>query len=271
MSILDKLEKIVHIHDLINIVIVKNDQNKDKLKVSRDGKVEINTSALEDADKPDLYKFLRKLFDEKGATFIERKAKERVEDIKQSLELRTTREIFEFYSDKIKQHNLDALEASLYLREVFKRGESVELLKMDIIHDYGHDGKNICNLCSSGYFEGYIKELYLEMSRQPDFVINHFHGIFKRIIRDSPFTVFVNQRKSKNDIKNEIENKLTKFKNYGINYLAVHGLGVDNVKKILEAIKELEEEREEIATDMKKERTIIEVKIRLKQEKIHSV
>lgn len=267
MAWFEKLEKIIHIHDLINITIVKNEQSKEKLKfLDGNKKIEINTANLNDKELQNVKKKLRKLFDEEKTTFLEKEAKEKIDDIKIKLNLKTTKDVLNFYEDKIPKESLDALEASLYLREAFREGKDITDLKKDIIHRFGLIGKNICNLCSSGYFEGFIKELYLEMSKQPKFSLNSFQHLFNEIVINSPFTVFVNQYRKKSDIKTKINSKLKKFQNYGINYLAVHGIGTENVKMIKETIDELKNERNDIKTEMRLESrsSIIQVKIMFK-------
>lgn len=267
MSWFEKLKKVIdiNIHHLINITFVKNESSKEKLRTLEDGKrIEINTSALDGKELEETKQFLCEQFNKRDATFLEKGAKEEIDDIKEKLNLRTIRDTLDFYRDKISPEYLDALEASLYLREAFKEDKDIERMKRDIIQHFGPIGKNISNLCSSGYFEGYIMELYLEMSRQPNFTLQKFQQRFKEIVRDSPFTVFVNQYRKKEDIKNEINIKLRKFQDYGIGFLAVHGIGTENVKIIRETLSELENERNDIKTEMALESSIIQLKIMFK-------
>lgn len=264
MSWLEKLEKIVHIdlRHFITINYIKNELSKDKIKISEDGKkIEINAAALDKDELVETKRFFRKQFDKNDVTFLEKSAKAMIDDIKEKLNLKTTKVILNFYEDKIPKEYLAALEASLILREAFKDGKDVSEMKRDIISSFGPIGKNTSNLCSSDYFEGFIRELYFEMSRQPNFTLDKFQKVFKEIIIDSPFTVFVNLHRRRSDIKMEINSKLKKFQNYGIDYLAVHGIGTENVKMIREAISELENERDDIKTEMKLESSIIQVKI----------
>ncbi len=264
MAWLEKLKHIVEIHHVFNFNIVNNVSSKEPLKVS-DNKVEINKPALNDKEWEETKLFLRdEIFDKRKATFLEKEAEKRIIDIKEKLNLKTTKDILEFYRDKISPWHLSALEASLYLREAFNQGEAIEKMKWDIIHKFGTEGKNISNLCSSGYFEGYIKELYNEMSSH-SLPIQDFQYRFREIIRDSPFAVFVNHYMKKEDIKMQIDLKMQRFQGYGIDFLAIHGIGSENVKKIQEIIYELQHERGDIKMEMKQEASIIQVKITLKE------
>lgn len=275
MGILEKLQKILHID--VTIINIKNEPSKDKIKISKKGKeieitpanlkkkdwdsVEINKGAIDDKEWNDVQKVLKKDFDEHDTTFIEEDAKEKVDDIKQKLELKTTKDVLNYYKGKISDWHLRILEASLYLREKFNEGTCIDLMKRDIVNSFGDEGRNICNLCTAGYFDGFIKELYEEMEKEPGFSIEKFRRKFRKMVRDTPFAVFVHQFKEEESLKGEITSKLEMFQAYGISHLAVHGIGKDNVKKILKVVHEMEYERDDINVGIFKESGVIHAKI----------
>jgi uncharacterized protein YaaQ len=278
MGFLEKLKEIVHvdvdafikvncpeIHN--HFKIVKDEKSKDKVKVNKDV-IEINHSALEKEEWGGTKKLLGDFLREENAVFLEQKADERVDDIKETSNSRKIKDVLSFYTGKIRADHFKALEASLYLRTLFQRHaptQEIERMKLDIIHEFGTPGKNISNLCSSGYFEGHIRDLYEEMSRQEDFSNDKFREKFEKIVNEAPFTVFVSQRESKSAFKNEINAKLKKFRNYGIGYLSVHGIGPENVKKVQEIIDEITAEREDIEAQNNVENNIVQARLTIKK------
>jgi hypothetical protein len=270
MSFLERLKDIIgiDIHHLVNVnvTIINNKDSKDKTLFSEDKKtLKINLAALESREWEELKPALKQSLEEECTTFLETGAEQRVEDIRQKLELKTTKDVLGFYEGKIPSIHYKALEASLYLREAFRSGENIDEMKKDIIHKFGLRGRNICNLCSTGYFEGYLTDLYNEMRKQTGFANWRFVAAFEKIVDEVPFTVFVSQFQGKEQIKSEIDSKLTKFHSYGIGYLAVHGIGADNVRKIQEIIKEITEKRTDIKTEMSIESGNIKVEIMFKK------
>ena len=64
------------------------------------------------------------------------------------------------------------------------------------------------------------------------------------------------------ELSGEIIHKIETHKKYGISFLAIHGLGKKNVKKILEIVHELEEEKN-LDIAINQQNYIIFVKIRI--------
>ena len=267
MRIFDKLKHIIKIDWRgfkflsPNITIIQNTQNKDKIIVSKDeNKILLNYPSLDEEEKQLLIDSIKEGFENKESDLLEEKSEARVRDIKQKSELQSIKSVIEFYKDKISDEHWRALEASLYVREVFRQEQPVRELKRNIIRKFGEDGRNISNLCTAGYFEGYIKQVYEEMKFNPDFVIEKFQDYFKKIVSTSPFAIFVYRDMSEEELSGEIIHKLETYQKYGIKFLAIHGIGKDNVKKIRKIVQEIEEERN-LTIEMAQEGNIIVIKI----------
>lgn len=264
-----KLEKILDIHvdlrGLITINVINTGVSKEKFKFSKDGKIlEINEANLNTEEKGQVKEFLKYGFKEENSidSFLESKSYESIEDIKEKLE--TNKKIITFYKDKISQSHLEALKASLYVRESFRahaNRDYIIKMKMDIISRFGDEGNNICNLCTSGYFEGFLKEVYEDMSKKPDFNLKEFTEYFENVVKYTPFTVFVSYGMSEKEIMEQIKERMEYFKNYGANFLAVHGIGEDNVEKIMKIIETLKREMKNINLEIIKKKSMIQVKI----------
>lgn len=133
--------------------------------------------------------------------------------------------------------DLIALKASLYLRTKYKEGLPVNSFKMDIIKRFGVRGRNISNLCTSGYFEGLVLPLlqYFESIKDMD----SFNKLYDRIIQESAFAIFVSNSMPDHQLKDEILSRIEKNKKYGLNHLNVHGIGKMNIRKIKDILSEL--------------------------------
>ncbi|MBS3102492.1 hypothetical protein J4458_03520 [Candidatus Woesearchaeota archaeon] len=250
MGFLEALKQIINIDldlsNFINIKIIRNSQNNQKFIPSRDAKtLSINYPQLEGKEKQAVNKALKDGF-ESGEIdhFMESFSEKKVEDIKEKLNLKNTKEILEFYKDKIPLNYYRALEASLYARTNFSAGRSIAEDKRDIKNKFGEEGNNICNLCTAGYFEGYIKEAYEEMESSNNFSIDEWQKYFKLIVRTSPFAVFVYRDMSEEELSGIIMYRLDTNIKYGIKFVDIHGIGWDNVKKIKNILRELQKERD---------------------------
>ena len=139
-------------------------------------------------------------------------------------------------------------------------------MKKDLIKRFGDEGRIICNLCTSGYFDegGYIKQLYGEMSASSDFEPAKFRGEFKKIVTLSPFAEFVYKDMSEEELAGEINQKLSTYQKYGIKFLAIHGIGKQNVEKIRKIVYELEEQNPDLKPKIAQEENIIQVTIYFK-------
>lgn len=130
-------------------------------------------------------------------------------------------------------------------------------LKGDIIHKHGTRGLNICNLCTSGYFENWIKPLYEEMEKSPDFDPEKFNESYNLIIKEAAFAVFVTKDMKPDKLKEIVEKKIARNLKYGVNFINIHGIGKGNVDKIRVLISELETKYPDIGKSIDEKKSII--------------
>ena len=164
------------------------------------------------------------------------------------------------------RHGLGNVIIYNFLKSVFDEGKSVSDLKREIGDAFKQTGRNMANLATSGYFEGFIKEYYEELSQEPDFSPDKFQKYFVEVVRTTPFTVFVSREKINEELMEEIKSKLERFQKYGAECLYVHALGKKNVIKVIDIIQKLEGKGDvEITIELLgKEMNIILMKIKLK-------
>jgi len=272
-----KLEKIIEIKEIkllsdINVGISIGKNGKEKIQaLPKENKIIINFPALDKKELEETKKIFKEYYDhfEKNEIeFMETKFNERVKDIQEKGKLESTENILDFYKGKISDEYFEILEACMYLKSVYNEGKPVDDLKEDIGNTYKQIGRNMANLATTRYFEGFIKDYYEEKSKEGNFTIEKFREWFIEVVKTTPFTVFSCQEKSESQLKSEITSKLERFNKYGAEFLYVHGLGKSNVLKILNIVSKLEEAIKDIdiiVDLLGKDMNIIIVKISLKK------
>ena len=141
------------------------------------------------------------------------------------------KQVLEFFQPIIPAGDYEALEASLFLRSRFKEHKETTKLKADIIEVFGKRGKNISNLCTAGYFEKFLMQLYNSSK-------DRFKELYEIIAETCVLAVFVHKDKGIKEISSEIGKKVEICKRYGIGFLHIHGIGQQNVEKIKKYLEE---------------------------------
>lgn len=237
--------KNLHIGDSISGPKTQVDQNT--------GTLQINPNNLSSEEKDKVKHLFREATDEKEIILLRKNSTALLEDFKSNDPLIYDKEILEALRPYIPLPDFIALRASLYLRVKYKRNEGVSDLKKDILNRFGVRGKNIANLCTSGYFEELILPLLEELKKIAD--IETFKNLYEIIIKESAFAVFVNRTMSDEDVKTTIISRIEKNRKYGLPSLNIHGLGKKNVKKIKDTISELQS-RAELSFEIIKEESV---------------
>lgn len=183
-----------------------------------------------------------------------------LEDFKHIDSESVSQNLIAYFKGKIPAIDIEALRQSIYVKAVSDRGENIQKLKWDITARYGNRGKNICNLYSAGYFISQIKPMYDEMLSQPDFSPNDFNIAYDRIVNESPYAVFINREMSNQNVEQEVRNRINIAKNYGIRYLNIHGIGEENVDKIIYILEKLKSDFP-LPQEIKRQGNVIVVKI----------
>lgn len=167
---------------------------------------------------------------------IEEHAAQTIDEFRQTETETNVLSVLKELTEYVTPTDLIILRASLYLREKFKKGESIKTLKEDIIYRYGDRGRKITNLCSAGYFEKTIIPLLKEMKTDHRFSKEKFIQTYNLIVEESGFAVFVSGRMGDAKVESEIVDKIKSNIKYGVPFIHIHGLGTENIKKIRSAI-----------------------------------
>lgn len=197
-----------------------------------------------------------------GGAVLEGEFKDRADDYKKQIDAPEKQELIKYFSDKIPLSDISILKASLYLKSLLESGGETRKIKQEIMIRYGNRGKNISNLCSAGYYETWIKPLYEEMRKLPEFSKEKFLEVYNEIVNLYPFAVFIHHGMSSEEVEQIITQKIKASRQYGIKTLNIHGIGEENVAKIRKVVEKIEKEIK-LKKRIEEEEGIIVVKLTL--------
>lgn len=273
MGFWDKLKDLVKIDlsrltSLVHIEINNNSNNRssNKYEINEESKtlgISINKLTAEEKRK---LKEIIELQLQENTPLLETKSKQTVDDIK-SKEA-SSKEILEFFSDKLSDKDLKIIKAALYVREVFNDAKSITRLKAEIIRRYGDYGRNVTNLCSANYFEEWIIPAYQELKKTtPDKeeLKRRFQKFYSTIVNELPFTEFIGRATSLGEIEEIITDKIMKNIEYGHRFFNIHGIGRANIDKIREIVQKLEQNIPGLHKSIQEEDNIILVKMEFRK------
>jgi hypothetical protein len=165
----------------------------------------------------------------------------------------------------VRDHSL--LNACLFLRARFDKGVPIGDLKNQIVQVYGARGRNFANLCSAGYLEKWLWPLYEELKRtypdDPAQARATFQALYNNIVMDLPWTEFVSTRATGATVTAHISSKMNANLQNGVKYLNIHGLGEDNVQKVLRILPEIEKATGAITAHLDNDKTRIFVRLEM--------
>lgn len=259
MGILDSLSSILQINipslkkiNLQNISGIQiNSNNKTVTKIINNYLI-VNPNNLKTKNKEKLSQIIKKYISEDEGYIIQESSQKLLEDFIAVDNKKSNQDIVDFFRNKIPVDDLEALRASLYLRDIKERDAStisVDKIKWDIYQKFGKRGRNIANLCTANYFEDLFKPLYKELELQPDFSIEKFRDKYEKLVNEVPFAVFANKVQTEAELKKEILTKMNRNKKYGIHSLNLHAIGRENVRKIENVLKVISDEILNVVTD----------------------
>jgi len=180
-----------------------------------------------------------------------------IKKVKENLPDEAEQKLLEFYKDKLTPEMYTALEASIVVRNAFKRKEDIKELKQSIAKKHPSWGNNLCNMVSEGYFDDYFKNLYLNMFKDESFDIRAYQRNVESTVKSLPFTVFVTKYKSYEELSGEVRFKLSNLKKYGTGKLLIHGIGYENIITTQKLGEEYKSEVTDIKIDINQSKTII--------------
>ncbi|MBI5392771.1 hypothetical protein HZA96_02785 [Candidatus Woesearchaeota archaeon] len=220
---------------LFRINIIKDNNNKSIIIHNDSNNLSLNLANLPSQYKKELSEIVRDYLDEKNI-LLENNTNDLLIKLYQYNKECSDKAILNFFKLIMNLKDYEALEASLFLRKEFRSGiisgKPIINLKADIRKRFGDRGNNIANLCTAGYFEQFLMQLYNDAQKEV------YNQIYEEIVNNSIVAVFVHTNMTEDEIPEQITNKINISKRYGIKFIHIHGIGKMNILKIKKCIEQ---------------------------------
>jgi len=143
------------------------------------------------------------------------------------------------------------LNLSIYSKKLFdnKESERAQKVREDIGKHYGKEGRKLCNLYLSGYIDGMTEFLIQEYGQDTEKIRAEINGKIRSFVKESDYIFFIHSASDEEHILSEIRRRIYEDKQY----IAIHGAGSINVKKVRDIVKELENELSDKEYDINEE------------------
>jgi hypothetical protein len=239
MSFLEKLSSIVKIDVsslkgfTVRLVSLGDGNTFGLVNVHKEKKevhLHIDSQDLDREKRRQVLKIINEEVSLEDRPLLEAEVSERIIEIKE--EQLADHEIISFFEDKIPSDDMKVLKSALYLRKISSPGASIDKYIQEIRYKYGQHGANIVHLCDTGYFESHIKPMYEELSSRPNFQHQLFVDNYNLIIDNVPIAVFVKRADTVETLIDQVLEKVTFNRGYGLRELHIHAIGYDNVEKV---------------------------------------
>ncbi len=219
----------------INFIKIENHQdNRKYVYVDKSKNLIVNPK---EAPGGKFNEFVNAVVEDKNS-LVEENAQKQYKELAEVEERKDNQEVIKFYEKKIPSEDVLILRAALYINEKHKKGENIDGMKHSISIKYGKRGRNIVNLCSAGYFHQMIRDLYIHLEEVG--MEKEFSFYYENIVTELDFAVFVHRNMNISEINSEIKHRI---KN-SIDFLDIHALGEENVRKVKESIDMLQKKNE---------------------------
>lgn len=242
MNILGKLSSLFKIElnlpKVLNAKLFSDNQSNKTIYVDK-RTININVCKLNTSKESKLKPLINQAIVEDGLLLTRDDVQEVITAFRKVDKEKRNLEFLKFIKQIIPEEDLVILRAAIFIKSQYDAGKDIKPLKGQLIERYGNRGKNISNLYSAGYFASLIKPLYEEMSKQPDFVQERFREVYEIIVKESPYAVFINTNMTPSETKEAVVNRIKISQKYGLSFLHIHGIGKENVSKILQLLDEM--------------------------------
>jgi hypothetical protein len=275
MSLLDQLKGLFHfdfpnLQSIFKFTLIVNSNNNNKFESDNEtGTIKVNWEKLTESERSQLRPIIKEEY-EKSGYILEDNAHKLIFDFKEQEKIPNFQEVFDYFKEKIPPSDINILRAALYLRVTSEKRGEIAVLKGRIVQQYGMRGRNVTNLCSAGYFEGWLKPLYEDIEKTEEDkaeVLRIFRKIYNNIVEELPWTVFVGFTSTEDGIKKEIIEKMENNKKYGIPFLNIHAIGKANISKIHAVLPGVEKALQGVERYAREGENRIFVKLEIKAEK----
>ncbi len=241
-KILSKLPSLIKIDikdPTVNIHISHDTTNNQQVTTNPATKsCEVNIANFNPKEVKEL---LKEFIDEDGILLLD-KSKKGIEEFALEEQVPENAATINLLTKIVPPEDLNIWRAALYLRFCFlkKMLMAVTKIKFQIVQTHGAKGRNIANLCSAGYIEEWLIPTFnaLRDTLGENEGKKAFLNIYSLIVNQMPFTIFVCQPMTPDNLRQEINDR----KKYGLDFVNIHAIGEDNIKKVKPVIAAIEKD-----------------------------
>ncbi|MHB1810946.1 MAG: hypothetical protein ACYDCP_06115 [Thermoplasmataceae archaeon] len=224
-----------------NSIVIINNPDKDPLSFDKNGeRVTINLDKLEKEQQEELGIIIKEAFEEDRELFKENLLGY-VSELEDYNEEDPDKELLAYFREKLTKEDFEILRISLFLRSRYRLKENVSKIKEDIVKKFGDRGKNIANLCSTEYFENFIKPLWEVIHKSiedKETADREFYQIFELIVKNGLLAVFVHHYLTADKLSSLISKRIEESVRYGFamvsEQLYIHALSRQNVTTVVD-------------------------------------
>jgi len=250
-------DSLVHIeNNETDVTLVNSGDGHQLTAVDEDGEeTQVLQVDLESLSPQERSQLIGTAWDEQGELFVDgsQKDKKAIESASQDEGIERT---LNYFGPYLNDRYFGMLRAALYLRAAWE-GEDQYLSKhemrerkADIAERYGQEAWAVCNLSTAGYFDhgGYVRTLFDDFEPESE---SEYQTLFKEIIKNQPFTVFVGTHESVSEIIGKVKQRVRQKQQYRVEYdfVDIRGIGDANREKIEQAIESLQERADSFEHD----------------------
>lgn len=212
-------------------IVLLDDEDSDLVKIdqtytfeAKNKILKVNVLALEKINKNILLELYRRVFNTGEVLF--KASKEPVLNSYNHYSAENSdKQILAFFKSIIPPNDYQALKLSLFLRFESNKGYNISSFKTDIRERFGDRGANIANLCSAGYFEGFM-QLYNEVPE------TEFLEYYQMVVGEKARALFVHSSMDSDDIEKRVNEMVNKAIKYHMDDFRIHGKGQVNFENL---------------------------------------
>jgi hypothetical protein len=207
---------------------------------------------------------VRGIYKESGYV-LESRARLRIADYRKVEAGERFQKQIEFFRDKIPGGDMHMLKACIYTVQAYETGNPAAwALKQQLCQTYGNRGRNLCNLCSAGYLDTWLRPTWEELeSQDAASAKERFQSIYNTLLNELPWTVFVYRSLPEEDLLAQVTAKMDKNAQYGVRWMKIHGIGQDNLAKIRAVVTAMESHIIGLSKTITEENNRISVRLEL--------
>ena len=160
------------------------------------------------------------------------------------------RSITAYFDDHLPKQEVDLLRRCLYLRlewedeDTYTDSRQMTSRKASLRREYDDRAIIVSNLASSGYYDknGYIRRIFEKIETDHSITPSEYLDVYREILRDQPFSVFVSGQDNVPEIKGKMISKYNALDTYmvDLDFVDIRAQGGSNRGKLEQSVLEIQ-------------------------------